>query len=83
MSFKIALFNKIITNPKKITKAAMVAKMVDAPKDSTTEATKPPMMLAKKDASNHTPIIKDANLGCDNLVTTESPTGERHNSPMV
>ena len=48
-------------------------------------------MFAKTDAinselpvaKNQTPIINPTIFGGDSLVTAESPTGERHNSPQV
>ena len=40
--------------------------------------------LAKKDANNQTPISNEANFGGDNFpVTTDKPTGDKHNSPIV
>jgi hypothetical protein len=32
---------------------------------------------------NHTPIMKPAILGIDNLVTIDNPTGDKHSSPKV
>lgn len=81
--FKIGFFKTIITMPRKITKPAIVAKIAKAPSASTYAATKPPMILAKKLESNQTPIMSDANFTGANFVTTDNPTGERANSPIV
>lgn len=54
-----------------------------APKVSTIEAKKPPMKLAIEEDNIQTAIKIEANLGGDNLVTTDKPTGERQSSPIV
>ena len=57
--------------------------MVSAPNRLTYDATNPPIQLANADDNIQTPINNDANLGGDNLVTTDKPTGDKHNSPTV
>lgn len=66
-----------------ITNNEIYKNILPAPKVSTVEAKKPPTIFAIKDAISHTPINRDANLGGANFVTTESPTGDKHNSPIV
>ena len=77
------LLSKMSNNPHTITNAEMKVNTCPAPKLSTTDATKPPMKLATDEDNIQTAINIEANLGGDNLVTTDKPTGERHNSPMV
>lgn len=61
----------------------MYKNILPAPSDSTVDAKNPPIILATKDESIQTPINRDANFGGESLVTTESPTGDKHNSPIV
>src|SRR5438094_9322634 len=43
----------------------------------------PASLLAAAFARNQTAISNDANFKGDNLLTSERPIGERHNSPQV
>jgi hypothetical protein len=66
-----------------ITNRETYKKILPAPIDSTEDARNPPTIFATKEDNSHTPISTEANLGGDSFVTTDKPTGERHNSPSV
>lgn len=69
--------------PRAITKIAIELKIVAAPSLSTYAAKNPPIQLATAEESIQTPIKRDANLTGANFVIIDSPTGDRHNSPIV
>ena len=54
-----------------------------APYLSVIEEISPAKTPAKKEAIVQSPISTPASLTGDNLLTTESPTGDKQSSPMV
>ena len=77
------LFNNINKIPQIITNPAMYVNTCPAPNVSTLEATNPPIKFAAEDDNIHTAIKIEANFGGESFVTTDNPTGDKHNSPIV
>lgn len=79
----MVLFKAIIAKPNTITVAEIAVKMTLGPYFSVIDDICPAKTPAKNDAIVQKPISNDANFTGDNLLTIESPTGDKQSSAIV
>ena len=77
------LKNRKIKSPKRIQKIAIPVKTLNSPNWEADSPNKPATLFPRPVVAKYSPIISDAYLAGASLVTNESDTGDKLNSPIV